>query len=90
MMNGILASGEKIRAARLRIRISQNELAVRCGVQRETVSAWEKPGARLIQFENFNRLVEKLGVKPEEIEAPRNAGRPGKKSPSKTKRGVTI
>lgn len=69
MMNGVLCRGEKIYKLRRARHFSQNEVASMVGVQRETVSGWEKKGDHIIQAEKFRKLAEVLKVSPEVLYA---------------------
>jgi transcriptional regulator with XRE-family HTH domain len=54
--------GKIIRAARMRARISQTELARRIGVTRSAVSQWEKKGGTTPELDNMKKLSEILNL----------------------------
>jgi len=55
--------GSRVRQARIRIGISQEELAARCGLHRTYVGSVER-GERNLGLLNIIRISNALGVKP--------------------------
>ena len=58
--------GDNIRAIRIRLKISQEELADRAGVHRTYLGAIER-GERNVSLANIVKIANSLGVKPEKI-----------------------
>jgi transcriptional regulator with XRE-family HTH domain len=69
-LKGIPCFGEKIARARRDRPASQHEVGIAVGVNRETVSGWEKPGIKGIRPSHFRKIVEFLSINPEQIRAP--------------------
>lgn len=58
--------GDRVRAARLARSISQEELALRCGLDRSYVGQVER-GERNLTLENIYRIAEGLGIPPSDL-----------------------
>lgn len=66
VINPQLALGRRVREARLRLEINQEELADRAEVDRTYVSSVER-GLRNVTLQTICRLAEALGVDPAEL-----------------------
>ena len=55
-------TGERIRQARDRLDLTQDQLAKACGVTRSSVSQWESGGIRRIEAAKLNAAARCLGV----------------------------
>jgi len=62
-----MSIGERIKAARERMGLSQAGLAYKVGVSQPTVAAWEKVGAHKVNRSNLLRLASVLNVDPQWI-----------------------
>ena len=66
-MDRLLASfGSRVRTLRLAAEISQEELAMRAGLDRTYVGGVER-GERNLTLVNINRLADALGVHPRDL-----------------------
>jgi transcriptional regulator with XRE-family HTH domain len=66
MWYGQAIDGEKLRALRRGLNLSQMELAARAGTTQATISELER-GLRRVQYRTTRRLASALGVEPKEL-----------------------
>ena len=57
----LLNFGDRVRTARLKIGLSQEKLALECGLDRTYISGIER-GKRNVSLVNIHRLADSLGV----------------------------
>ena len=59
--------GDRLRAVRRRLGISQEELATRSGVEQESIERVEQNKRRYLRSDDLARLVKALGVSADEL-----------------------
>ena len=62
--------GERLRAVRRRLGMSQEELALRSGVTQEAIEVVESGKRRYMRSDHLARLVKALGVSADELLGP--------------------
>ena len=59
--------GDRLRAVRRRLGVSQEELATRSGVEQESIERVEQNKRRYMRSDDLARLVKALGVSADEL-----------------------